>query len=53
MEIPLVNPYRTKGTTLQRPSNVQIGFTYKDTDLNKWIIWNGEAWENIDGTALG
>lgn len=42
-----------KGTTAQRPTEVQIGFTYKDTDLNKWIIWNGEAWENIDGTALG
>lgn len=42
-----------KGTTAQRPTGVQIGFTYKDTDLNKWIIWNGEAWENIDGTALG
>ena len=41
-----------KGTTSQRPTGVQIGFTYKDTDLNKWIIWNGEAWENIDGTAL-
>lgn len=42
-----------KGTTAQRPTGVQIGFTYKDTDLNKWIIWNGEAWENVDGTALG
>lgn len=42
-----------KGTTAQRPTGIQIGFTYKDTDLNKWIIWNGEAWENIDGTALG
>ncbi len=41
-----------KGITVQRPTGVQIGFIYKDTDLNKWIIWNGEAWENIDGTAL-
>lgn len=40
------------GTTVQRPTGVQIGFTYKDTDLNKWIIWNGEAWENIDGASL-
>lgn len=46
-------PKLKKGTTAQRPTGVQIGFTYKDTDLNKWIIWNGEAWENIDGTALG
>ena len=46
-------PQLKKGTTAQRPTGVQIGFTYKDTDLNKWIIWNGEAWENIDGTALG
>lgn len=41
-----------KGTTAQRPTGIQIGFIYKDTELNKWIIWNGEAWENIDGTAL-
>lgn len=46
------NDILKKGTTAQRPTGVQIGFTYKDTDLNKWIIWNGEAWENIDGTAL-
>lgn len=41
-----------KGPTSQRPLNTYIGFIYKDTDLNKWIIWNGESWENLDGTSL-
>lgn len=41
-----------KGTTSQRPANVHIGFIYKDTDLNKWIIWNGTDWENLDSTSL-
>lgn len=41
-----------KGTTSQRPTGVQIGYTYKDTDLGKWIIWGGDAWENIDGSPL-
>lgn len=53
IDIEIIQEIFKKGTTAQRPTGVQIGFTYKDTDLNKWIIWNGEAWENIDGTALG
>ena len=27
------------GTTEDRPSNVDIGFIYKDTTLNKLILW--------------
>ena len=41
------------GTSLDRPkTGMEIGDTYKDTTLGKWIIWNGTAWENMDGTAL-
>ena len=45
-------PTLKTGTTSQRPTGVQIGYTYKDTDLGKWIIWGGDAWENIDGSPL-
>lgn len=41
-----------KGTTAQRPTGVQIGFTYKDTDLNRWITWNGTSWEDSNGLKL-
>lgn len=48
------NPYNAKkiGTTDQRPTDVQFGFIYKDTTLNKLIIWDGTAWVNMDGTEL-
>lgn len=42
----------TIGTTSQRPTDVKFGFIYKDTTLNKLIIWDGTAWVNMDGTAL-
>lgn len=29
-----------------------IGFQYFDSDLGKYICWNGTAWVNMDGTAL-
>ena len=45
-------PTLKKGTTAQRPTGVQIGYTYKDTDQGKWIIWGGDVWENIDGSPL-
>ena len=48
----IYNPKLKKGTTSQRPTGVQIGYTYKDTDLGKWIIWGGDTWENIDGNPL-
>lgn len=38
-----------KGTSSQRPSDIQIGFNYKDTDLNKWVLWNGSNWEDCNG----
>lgn len=44
----------TKGTTAQRPALTadQIPFQYYDTDLKKFINWNGTAWVNMDGSAL-
>lgn len=52
---------KTSGTTAQRPvttwyyNNFQPdkpGFMYFDTDLGKYIVWNGSSWVNLDGTAL-
>ena len=39
----------TKGTTAQRPTGVQIGFTYKDTTLDKLIAWDGTKWVDSEG----
>ena len=33
-------------------SIVDIGFIYKDTTLNKLILWEGTKWVNLDGTEL-
>ena len=43
-----------KGTTSARPALklVSAGFKYYDTTLNKYIMSNGTAWTNLDGTAL-
>ena len=45
---------KTVGTTEQRPTNDLIlsGFKYYDTTLNKYIMWNGTVWRNLDGSAL-
>lgn len=40
------------GSQEQRPTNVNIGFVYKDTTLNKLILWEGTKWVNLDGTEL-
>lgn len=40
------------GTTEDRPKRPSIGFIYKDTTLNKLIVWDGYAWVNLDGTEL-
>ena len=39
------------GLTGSRPNGVQ-GLLYYDTNLNKLIIYNGEEWQNVDGTPL-
>ena len=41
------------GTTAQRPKFVlgtYKGYEYYDTDINQKIYWNGDSWENSDGT---
>lgn len=47
--------YLQKGTTANRPvlSSENIGFQYYDTDLKKYVVWDGTKWTNMDGTALG
>lgn len=48
-------PIATIGDMTSRPSftaDTHIGFQYFDTDLGKYICWNGTAWVNLDGTAL-
>lgn len=40
------------GTTEDRPKRPSIGFIYKDTTLDKLIIWEGTKWINLDGTKL-
>lgn len=43
-----------RGTTANRPSlsSTDYGYQYYDSDLKKYIVWDGTAWVNIDGTAL-
>lgn len=43
---------KNQGSSEDRPSNVDIGFIYKDTTLNKLILWEGTKWVNLDGTEL-
>lgn len=43
----------SKGTAYRPVSGIYPGYLYFDTDLKKMILWNGSAWTNIDGTALG
>lgn len=40
------------GNTANRPTTTKVGFMYFDTQLSKYICWNGTAWVNLDGTAL-
>lgn len=42
-------PIATSGTTAQRPTDIQIGFQYYDTTLNKYIVWNGTEWVGNNG----
>ena len=43
---------KKSGTTAERPSNVEIGFIYKDNTLNKLILWEGSKWVNLDSSEL-
>lgn len=44
-----------RGTTADRPilSSENVGFQYYDTDLKKYIVWDGTGWTNMDGSSLG
>lgn len=44
--------YNKVGITTNRPLEIEKGFLYYDTTLNKYICWNGSAWTNLDGTTL-
>ena len=43
------------GTNEKRPvlTATNIGFQYYDTSLKKYIVWDGTAWTNMDGSSLG
>lgn len=32
------------GTTAHRPTNVEIGFPYWDTNLGRLVYWSGSEW---------
>lgn len=56
-DVPDFNRYilvRNIGATSERPTltSADIGFQYYDKTLKKYILWNGTAWVNMDGTAL-
>ena len=48
------NDINTKynGTIEQRPTDINIGFQYFDTTLNKPIWWTGTKWVNATGTDV-
>ena len=45
----------SSGTNDKRPvlTATNIGFQYYDTSLKKYIVWDGTAWTNMDGSSLG
>lgn len=53
-EYPFTLKYSYKGNTSNRPalSTKDFGYTYYDIQLNKYIVWTGTTWVNIDGTPL-
>lgn len=50
------NITKLKGTTADRTSmtlyDYNEGLLYYDTSLKKYVMWNGSAWVNVDGSAL-
>lgn len=53
---PEANITSIRGTTSNRLSMTMYGdnegFQYYDTTLHKYVLWNGTAWVNLDGTPL-
>lgn len=50
----IINGSKDFGSTSNRPILTEInkGFQYYDSTLNKMILWNGTSWINLDGSAL-
>ncbi|WP_337586310.1 hypothetical protein [Prevotella pectinovora] len=50
-----LNLHLQKGGTKNRPilETGETGFLFFDTTLNKYIVWNGTEWTNMDGSSLG
>lgn len=50
------NVTKRRGSTSDRTGMTMYsyndGFLFYDTDLKKYVLWNGSAWVNMDGTAL-
>lgn len=44
-------PTMGNGITTSRPSNVNVGYMYFDTTVNKPIWYNGTQW--VDATGIG
>ena len=40
------------GTTQQRPTEINLGFQYFDTTLNKPIWWTGKKWVDATGADV-
>ena len=40
------------GTTENRPSNVNVGYMYFDTNINKPIWYNGTKWVDATGANV-
>lgn len=38
------------GSYAEKPTNINIGFNYYNTDTHKTITWDGSKWWNPDGT---
>lgn len=49
-----LNLKQKKGISASRPTlkSNDAGYQYYDTSLKKFVVWNGTAWTNMDGTIL-
>ena len=51
LDVPTVTVYKLSGTFADKPSDVEIGYTYFNTDTHKNITYGGSSkWYNPDGT---
>ena len=45
-------PFEKEGGTSSRPNNIDTGFQYFDTTINKPIWWTGSSWVDATGTQV-